>query len=393
MRVPERQPIKTGSGADIAFAVVVLVTFFSIASNLQTASLFGVALLVGAGILYILLGIYGYAFVARSEAVALHLAYFVFQAPLGALIVYLGRGSGFTALILLPLVGHTLMLLPARWAYGVNAVIALLYVLAIALSSGWDAVGVNLPGFLAGQVFILFFTQVAVNEERARREVEKLVTELADANQQLREYAQQVEELSVSKERNRLAREIHDGLGHYLTTIHAQLQAAQAVMDREPRKAMDILHRAQTVTQEALLDVRQSVAALRQPADEGLPLPARLSRLLESSDLPGVKAHFAVLGEPRPLSAAAGQTLYRAAQEGISNTRKHARAANLWLHLDYSQPDRMRLSLRDDGVGTAAMDGGFGLLGMRERVNLLSGSVNIETAPGSGFRLEIEVPE
>jgi signal transduction histidine kinase len=233
---------------------------------------------------------------------------------------------------------------------------------------------------------------MAVNEEHARLEVEKLVGKLESVNQQLREYAEQVEELSIAEERNRLAREIHDGLGHYLTTIHAQLQAAQAVMVKNPRRALETLARAQTVTAEALVDVRRSVAALRLPPDEGLPFTERLSRLLESSDLPHIQTQVKVLGEERTLSPQTGHTLYRAVQEGIHNVQKYSKAANLVLMVDFTLEEKVRLTIQDDGVGVEKSEGGFGLQGMRERVNLLNGTLKVETAPGKGFKLEIEVP-
>jgi hypothetical protein len=135
MKVPLRQPIKTGSGADLAFAVVVLVSFFSITSSLKSTSLLEIGLLVGSGITYILVGIYGYAFVARTESLSLHLIYFAVQALLGGAIVYLGRATTFTPLILLPLVGHTIMLLPTGWAYAANAVLTVTFIAATGLSS------------------------------------------------------------------------------------------------------------------------------------------------------------------------------------------------------------------------------------------------------------------
>jgi signal transduction histidine kinase len=289
MSTPSRPVMKTGAGADLAFAVVLLASYLATFSALQTASAMEILLMISLGIAYVSIGIYGYGFCARSSNPALHLAYFAIQVPLGGLIVYLAKGAGFNAMILLPLAGHSVMLLRQWWMISVNAAILGAYVLAVlAFAHNFSAVFNGLPIFLAGQVFIVAFTQMAVNEEKVRREVERLATELARANQRLREYALQVEELAITKERNRLAREIHDGLGHYLTTVHMQLRAAQAVMDKDPQHSLEIMQTAQNVTQEALADIRRSVGALRLTAGETMPLTDEIKKMLQGYELIGI---------------------------------------------------------------------------------------------------------
>jgi signal transduction histidine kinase len=233
---------------------------------------------------------------------------------------------------------------------------------------------------------------MAVNEERARSEVEKLASDLAEANQSLRAYAMQAEELAITKERNRLAREIHDGLGHYLTTVFMQIQAARAVLKIDPEKALEALTKAQNLSQEALVDVRESVAALRDTPGSQHPLPEEVDGLLRACEGAGLLAELKILGAPRSLSPQAQQTVFRAVQEGINNACKHARAGRLWVTLDYSRVDRVKLLMQDDGIGAVELGGGFGLVGMRERVNLLSGEFAVITAPGEGFRLEVSIP-
>jgi signal transduction histidine kinase len=395
MSVTPRPVIKTGAGADLAFAVVLLASYFTTFTALKTATTIEILLLIGLGIAYVSIGIYGYAFCARSESLALHLVYFALQIPLGAWIVYLAKGGGFNALILLPLAGHSVMLLNRnRLVMLVNLVILLAYSISSALfSTDLSSIFGQLSTFLAGQVFIVAFTQMAVNEERARLEVERLISELGSAYQRLREYAVQVEELAVVRERNRLAREIHDGLGHYLTTIHMQIQAARAVMDTDRDRAVEVLSAAQGLTQEALTDIRRSVAALRAAPEEALPLSDRLQHLLKSFQMGGISVDFQLLGSPRQLSPQAHLTLYRTAQEGLSNVTKHSGASHAWLTLDFSAPHCVRISVRDNGRGAEQVDGGFGLLGLKERATLLEGSFRTHSTTGQGFELVVEVPE
>lgn len=189
-----------------------------------------------------------------------------------------------------------------------------------------------------------------------------------------------------------MAREIHDGVGHYLTVIHMQIQAARAVLASDPARANHTLESAQNMTQEALVDIRRSVTALRSSPEDNLTLPERINRLVQN--LPAIQIHgeFTLNGSPRSLPPQVELTLYRAAQEGINNACKHAHAAHLWLSLDYSQPGEVFLDVRDDGVGAADPTGGFGLVGLRERVLLLNGSLQINSSEGQGFSLNIRLP-
>jgi signal transduction histidine kinase len=349
--------------------------------------------MIGLGVGYIAIGIYGYSFAVRSGRLANHLVYFAVQLVLGGSIVYLGQGIGFTAMVLLPLAGHSVVLLPRGWRLAVNIAIVLTYALSLDLfPANWSLVWSGLPIFLAGQIFIVVFTQMAVSEERARSEVEQLVLELEAANQRLRDYSLQVEELAITQERNRLAREIHDGLGHYLTTIFMQIQAARAVMLRDADKAKDALTKATNLTQEALVDVRRSVAALRGAPADSFSLQEEIQKMLKGCEGAGLTPEMKVVGEPRPLAPQTVLTMYRAVQEGINNACKHARAKRLTVLLDYSQIERVRLMIQDDGVGASSLEGGFGLMGMRERVNMIRGDVSVMTDPGEGFRLEVQVP-
>src|SRR5262249_35849620 len=107
----------------------------------------------------------------------------------------------------------------------------------------------------------------------------------------------------------------------------------------------------------------------------------------------GLNTNLSVTGPVRPLSPPTNLTLYRAAQEALTNVAKHAHANNVEVALDYKNPQVTHLSVEDDGVGSSTSEGGFGLLGVRERVQLLNGTVSVRTEIGKGFTLEVEVPE
>lgn len=393
MQKTNHHVVKTGSSVDLAFAVIVLAAYFATFSSIKSATTLEIALMIAFGIAYITVGVYGYKFAARSDNLWLHLVYFAIQIPIGGIIVYLSQGVGFNALILLPLAGHSVVLLPTLWNYTINVVVVVGYVLALFFGAqSWQSVWSQVPTFLAGVIFIMVFTQMAVSEERARREVERLLRDLAEANERLRRYAVQIEELAITRERNRLAREIHDGLGHYLTTIHMQLQAAHAMMKIEPERSMTAIEKAQSLTQEALLDVRRSVSALHSLPEESLPLAESISRMLSHCSESGINPDLRILGNPRQLSPQAHLTLFRAAQEGINNTCKHANASKIDLVLDFSDGNKVRLLMEDNGVGSDDFSSGFGLLGLQERANLLNGTLTVISRKDEGFHMELTIP-
>lgn len=381
------------SGTDLAFALVVLISYFTSFSKTPQVSPFLLIVLIFLGVAYITNGIYGFAYINQSHELPVKLLYFIIQLTLGGLIIYFSKGGGFNAYILLPLVAHTAMTLNQEWMLVTNASIFLVYVVSVmAYSSNWGIVWAGVPIFFAGQVFILIFTQTAVTEQRGRLKMEKLAQELSDANQHLSEYAEQVKDLTISQERNRLAREIHDGLGHYLTTINMQIKAAQVVMKKDKKQAGDLLEKAEQLSSEALLDIRNSVESLRDEINSPLSLVDRINRLIDSSRFKIRDYSFEVEGKIRAISPQVDITLFRAVQEALNNANKHSQSTKVEIKLSFTAPDEILLTIFDNGVGSEMAEGGFGLIGMKERVRLIQGNLIIQTEPGKGFRIEICAP-
>ncbi len=388
-----RPVIQTGSSINLAFAIVVMASYLSIFSSFEPESIQVLIWLTLIGIAYLSVGVYGYTYVSRQPTNSLIIAYFITQMLLGGIIVYLSHGHGLTMLILLPLAGQSVLLLQSLWMYVPAIISAAVYAAAInGYAHNWQTAMNNLPVYIAGVFFIMIFTQVAVGEEQARHEVNRLIGDLEAANARLREFATQIEDLTITKERNRLAREIHDGLGHYLTTIHMQIQAALAIIDRDPQTAHHMLEKAQLLSQEALQEVRTSVNALRSSREESLPLKNRIDRLLEDGSMTDLDTSFDIRGNYREMDSKKSVTLFRAAQEAFSNTRKHASARHFAITLDFLDPEFVRMIINDDGIGAESVEGGFGLIGLQERLNLVNGKCEIFTSKGEGFTLHIMVP-
>jgi signal transduction histidine kinase len=176
-----------------------------------------------------------------------------------------------------------------------------------------------------------------------------------------------------------------------------QLQGARALLENTPATPptpaiLTALNKAETLLQEALADVRRSVAALRSASIDRKSLPATLSDLVkECKAITGLAAHFHLSGSPRPLNSQVELTLYRVVQEGLTNARKYAGASEIKVTLCY-KAETVRLSICDNGQGSADLTGGFGLIGLRERVQLVDGVIQFHTAPGEGFDLKVEIP-
>lgn len=202
-------------------------------------------------------------------------------------------------------------------------------------------------------------------------------------------------ELAVAAERVRLARDIHDGLGHHLTVLAVQLQAAERLLQRDPARVAATLALCRAETQTALADVRQSVAALRLSPLDGHSLAAALDKLTRDfSQAAGIQACLIQHGSAVPLPSSAGLTIYRTAQEGLTNVQKHAlNATQVTVTLAYTAL-QVRLTVQDDGasVSPTTHPPGFGLAGLRERADQLGGTLQAGPLSPQGFRLELQLP-
>lgn len=235
--------------------------------------------------------------------------------------------------------------------------------------------------------------------DERREQTQSLLGQLEDAYAELEGYSQRVRELTLAEERARMSREMHDSVGHYLTAINFQLEAAAKLAKDERSRTLEPLERARRFTNEAFLEVRRSVKALGPPAAgdrSGTGAMAALARSFEGTTL---EVRFSVEGEERALPEEAELLLYRALQESLSNAARHSGARLVLASLAYG-PASAKLVVADDGKGspdeapseTGATNGGFGLAALGERVEALGGAFAAGNAPAGGFVVEVELP-
>jgi signal transduction histidine kinase len=256
----------------------------------------------------------------------------------------------------------------------------------------WQARGTaNLVGTALSATGLAFAYVAAISVRRIREERERAEALLEELQ---RTRASEIERAALA-ERTRIAREIHDVLAHTLSSLAVQLEGTRMLVEQRPGDpaAVAAVERAHRLASEGLAEARRAIGALR---GDNLPGAEGLQRLVEEfGEATGTPSRFEISGEPTPLGAEAQLALYRTAQEALTNVRKHAKAASgVDVRLHYSR-DGAELLVEDAAPpanGSANARGGYGLVGMRERAELVGGT--LEAGPlSTGFRVRLWLPK
>jgi len=246
---------------------------------------------------------------------------------------------------------------------------------------------------LLGIIFIqivafLLVGHMIANLVKVQREQRQHLTE---ANERLAQHASTVEQLTISRERNRLARELHDVLAHTLSGVAVQLEGVRAMLNRDPEQAGALLNHSLQAVREGLTETRRALQELRAKPLEDLGLALAIKSLAESiADRVGSRIEATVDKELGDFSVGLEQCIYRIAQEALTNIADHAQAENAQLTLK-REGAQIKLIITDDGCGfdPGALDnqGKYGLRGMRERAEMIGGNLLIESQIGKGTKV------
>ncbi len=194
------------------------------------------------------------------------------------------------------------------------------------------------------------------------------------------------------KERNRLAREIHDILGHSLTSITTGIEACKEMIGLNPKAVEKQLGKILELSRKGLLDVRRSVRELKIDSLEKYELiPAIKNLVNDVNSCTAVKVDLSIKGTILKLKDDEEQTLYRIIQESITNAIRHGKANDIFIDIEYVN-HTIGVSIRDDGIGCDQIQDGFGLTHIRERVEMLNGNVSYNSEIGKGFEVRVEIP-
>ncbi|GAB3498752.1 sensor histidine kinase [Nocardiopsis coralliicola] len=354
-----------------------------------------VAALAGAGLLWPLLR-WGPDAAGRLRPLA------VWAGFLAATLTVTATSGGPPVFVMLSLaLGNAVVVLGLRRAVAVAAAVVAVPAALFPLSGGSLARGLVESFALLGTVLavLLLFAGLLVARDRAERNRALLVElgqahrALEQAHAELRCSADRVRDLAVAEERARMAREMHDSIGHHLTVITMGLANAERFRTARPDAAWDEVADAKRLTADALADTRRWVRALRPLSLEGRAGPEAVRALAAAFDTPG--------GTPRVRVACSGAwpapdeeaelACYRLVQEGLTNAVRHSAAERIDVRL-VCAPAEIEVSVVDDGRGADGAAAGFGLGGLRERVAALGGALHSGTRSGGGFALRAVLP-
>jgi len=256
----------------------------------------------------------------------------------------------------------------------------------------WDWRLSNILMFSLTLVFALLLINALLSERQSRSQLEIAHQELAETHAQLRQYSLRIEDQATLQERNRIVREIHDGLGHTLAAQTIQINNALLYWQSDLTQAITFLKQAKQLGSEAFLEVRKSISLLRSNPLQGESLESALNKLLKDFQATIGITVTSDINRSLLLPPEVSTALFRIAQESLTNISKHAQATILTVTL--KQTNVIHLSIEDNGVGfdPAQNTTGFGLQGMQERTHALGGQFEVHSHSGNGCTILVSLP-
>lgn len=238
--------------------------------------------------------------------------------------------------------------------------------------------------------FIYYMMILILNQMSEKKRILSLNEELEKKNEQLLIYAKEMESVTQTKERNRLAREIHDTLGHSLTGIITGLDACIMLMDASPEATKKQLVAIADVARQGMTDVRRSIKALRPDALEKIKLKEAIKQMIdEMVNSTGVSILFDCNTELDYFTQDEEDIVYRIVQESMTNSIRHGKASQIEIHISRKY-NLLKIHIQDNGIGCKDVKHGFGLHHMQERLQMLKGSLRYDGS--DGFMIEAEIP-
>ncbi len=320
--------------------------------------------------------------------------FFVLQAAVGAALILVPPLQDFYAILFLGIALVAARYLPYRRVAAWLAVLCLLPAAALMLGFG-VAEGLSyLPTYLMGVLVLGFYGSAARRAEDARAKSEELLAELSTAHADLRRYAERAEEAAAADERNRLASELHDAATQTVFSLTLTAEAARMALAQDPSRLPALLTRIQETSAEALAEMRSLVRQLRSPlvSEDGL-LAALRQHAATRERRERLRVILSVEGEEHG-SLDAREALFRTVQEALNNVVKHAGVSEAEVSIAFGERD-ITAVVRDRGRGfdpAARRSGGFGLAGMRERIESRGGIFTVASAPGAGTTVTAGLP-
>ena len=321
--------------------------------------------------------------------------------PLWQHAIYFGVGLGVhvqffpqVANYVLMFLGQALGLLTPLPA---TVVVATVVCALLVHSAGWDVIPASALIPAAGTVAGIAVTHLFIyHATRASAERGRLIAQLEQAQRALEQARARDMELAALRERERIARDMHDQLGHTLVALSVQLEALQRLLKVDPERAWLQIEAMKQQTRESMAALRRTLAGLRAPQLGGQALGQALRQCCAAlAERAGLSVVCRVDDGVDHLSPALAEVVWAVAQEMLANVERHAKARHVTLEC-LAQPDGLCLRVSDDGVGcdpqVLERPGHYGMRGMRERVTGVGGALRVRAAPGAGMTVEVTFP-
>lgn len=265
----------------------------------------------------------------------------------------------------------------------------------IFLYAGLDLAFEVLFSYIVAIIFLAFISSIIVREQKSKLKVEDLYNELRKsedelikANEELKAYADSIKELYVLKERNRISREIHDSVGHSLSTIIIQLGAIEKIAKENGQAASQMAANLRDFTRKGLEEIRKALKELKPKEFKEYETILSLENLIKDfSKLTGIDVKLTFTKSKWNLDEKSSLVLYRAVQEFLSNSAKHGKATKINIYIHYD--DELIVTLKDNGIGTDEIKPGMGLTSLAERIKEIGGSLSYESKRNNGFFMRI----
>ncbi len=236
-------------------------------------------------------------------------------------------------------------------------------------------------------ISLLFYILSAITE---RHRIEEELRMASQANRELNSYLALSEKIAEDRERKRIAREIHDTLGHALTGISAGIDAVKVLVDIDTNRAKEQLNNVSVVVRDGIRDVRGSLNKMRPGALENNTLKEALIKIIrEYEAISNLEIHLSYEWDNIDLDIAKEDIVFRVIQESITNSVRHGHAKTIWIEL--LEEESYVMTIQDDGIGFDELHYGYGLKQMQERLMIIGGSVRFENR--DGFYTHIEIPK
>ena len=325
-------------------------------------------------------------------------AYFILQGVLAIILVLVARDEGLVIGLFGSVIGNTVGILQKpRTIFLVVVTYLIIALLSILYLTGSNVMvsmaGVAIPAILLSAFIAYMFRR----QLEAREKTQKLLEDLQEAHAKLEAYTEQVEELTLAQERQRIARELHDTLAQELTGMVLQLEAVSThINSQNNERAQEILQQAMSQSRFTLAEARKVIDGLRTERLESSSMEEAINReAARFTGTSGVPCEVMVRISAPP-EADVQTELLKVVSEGLSNISRHASADQAWLRLMENEGGLV-LEIEDNGRGfepqtQAGKPGHYGLVGIEERAGLLGGRVEIDSQPEGGTCLRVTIP-